>query len=151
MTEIKPSPAMPLTTVAAGIALNGVGLLAFFLSDKGSVTALIPAFIGGLFVVLGLVSLFNGRLRPHLIHGALALALLLGAFCLYKVIDVLASDGTALQLFSFETTAVVCFAFIALGVRSFRRARRARQRDADAAEGIAPPPPPAVRKAAASV
>ena len=141
MPDPKPSPAMPLTTVAVGLALNGVGLLSFFLSDTGSVTALIPAFIGGLFIVIGLVALFNGKLRPHLIHGGLALSLLLAAFCLYKVGVILARDGSALQMFSFETTAVVCITYIALGVRSFRRARRRRQLDADAAEGIAPPPP----------
>ena len=134
---------MSLVTLAVGVALNLVGIVAFMLSD-GAKTALIPAFLGGLFLIAGGMALFNVKLRPHAIHGALVLALLLGATSIYFMIQELRINKSAVKMFSFETTAVLCTVYIVLGVRSFRKARRTRQANERAAEGIAPPLPPDV-------
>lgn len=120
---------VPLLTLLTGVLLNAVGILSFMLSD-GEKTALIPAFCGGLFLVLGGVALFHAKLRPHFIHGALLLALLLGLYTAYKVVVVLLENGTALKMFSFETTAIICLGYVALGVFSFRSARRQRRAQA---------------------
>lgn len=121
--------AMAVTTLVLGVVLNGVGILSFMLSD-GQKTALIPAFFGGAFLILGGMA-FSSKLRMHAIHGALGLALVLGLYCLYKIPVLLAENdpekATALKMFSFETTAGACIAYIVLGVRSFIHARRARK------------------------
>jgi|GEM_PF-870795 len=129
----------PLLTLLAGVLLNGVGILSFMLSD-GEKTALIPAFCGGLFLVLGGVALFHARLRPHFIHGALLLALVLGLYCAYKVVVVLMENDSALKMFSFETTSIICLGYVALGFHSFRKARRLRRTQHD--PGTTPPAAP---------
>jgi len=121
---------MPLATIVLGLLLNFVGILSFMLSD-GKTTALIPAFVGGAFLILGGMAC-NAKLRRHAIHGALVLSLVLGAYCLYKIPMLLIAQDTALKMFSFGTTAVACVVYIVLGVRSFRQARIARK-DADQA------------------
>lgn len=131
----------PLLTLLAGVLLNGVGILSFMLSD-GEKTALIPAFCGGLFLVLGGVALFHGKLRPHFIHGALLLALVLGLYCAYKVVVVLMENDSALKMFSFETTSIICLGYVGLGLMSFRKARRLRraQNEAGTTPPVAAPP-----------
>ena len=138
---------VPILTLITGVALNGVGLLSFALTKTTGFTPLIPAFCGGLFLVLGGVALFNAKLRPHLIHAALGLAALLAAVCVYRMITLLqvnpdavevvavrAERQGALKMFSFETTAAVCLAYLGLGIASFRKARRRRNAEAAAAK-----------------
>lgn len=122
---------LPLITLALGVALNFIGVLSYSLQQgEKSATALIPAFIGGIFLILGGMA-FSPKLRKHTIHGALALALLLAVYCIYKVFWMLANLGdpsaTVLKMFSFLTTASACIGYLVLGVRSFLQARQARQ------------------------
>ncbi|MEM9881820.1 MAG: hypothetical protein AAF800_02745 [Planctomycetota bacterium] len=131
--------ALPLLTLALGVVLNAVGVLAYGLQqgDK-SATALIPAFIGGVFLILGGMAC-AAKLRKHTIHAALALALLLGAYCVSKVVSLLANighpDTTVLKMFSFLSTGGACIAYITIGVRSFLHARSTRKAaDRDARE-----------------
>ncbi|MEM1028338.1 MAG: hypothetical protein AAGJ38_09670 [Planctomycetota bacterium] len=123
---------MPLMTLSLGVALNAIGILSYSLQQgERSATALIPAFIGGVFLILGGMAI-NQSFRKHTVHGALGLALLLGAYCIYKVIWMLANIGdtenvTVLRMFSFLTTGSVCIGYLILGIRSFRQARLARK------------------------
>lgn len=137
---------VPLLTLIAGIALNGVWLLSFAL-NSGNATGfgpLLPAFCGGLFIVFGGISLFNAKLRPHLIHSALLLALLLAILSVYQMVSLLqtstqtletiavdAERQGALKMLRLETTAAVCLAYLALGIASFRKARRLRRAQGD--------------------
>ena len=140
---------VPLLTLIAGVALNGVWLLSFTLSSATGFGPVLPAFCGGLFIVLGGISLFNAKLRPHLIHSALLLALLLAIFSVYQMVGLLqaptqapgtvAADAErqgALKMLRLETTAAVCLAYLAMGIASFRKARRLRRAQND----IAPDP-----------
>ncbi len=122
---------MPVATLILGLILNALGLLSYGLTDTDSWTPLIPAFIGGVFLIAFGISL-SPKLRPHAIHGALALAVILALYSLYKVSFLLAHNddpavSSALRMFSFETTAVACLSYITLGVRSFIVARKARR------------------------
>jgi hypothetical protein len=120
---------LPFTTLALGLALNLVGLAAWLISGPDAhITALIPSFCGGLFILLAILS-FKESLRMHVIHAALAVALLLGLYTAYKAVAelLLADEGSVIKLFSFETTAVCCLAFVVIGVRSFLHARRLRK------------------------
>ncbi|MEM9417851.1 MAG: hypothetical protein AAGA25_02195 [Planctomycetota bacterium] len=121
---------IPLTTIALGLALVGLGMLSHYLAGtEASTTALIPSFVGGGFLIIGGIS-FSPKLRKHAIHGALLLALLLGAMTLYMGIKELfkpAEESSARKLFAFETTAVLCISYIVIGVRSFIHARKLRK------------------------
>jgi len=114
----------------AGATLIVIGLFVSVVSDSGSVTALIPAFIGVVFVVLGAVGRSKPDLNHHTMHAAAALA----------VLAILGSAGSAIgrgstgwALFAQLATIVVAGIFLALAIQSFRAARRARESEAQAA------------------
>ena len=65
---------MASTTRTFGLILIVLGLAAYFLTGRVSVTALIPAFFGAVFVILALVAR-NEPARKHAMHAAVALAL----------------------------------------------------------------------------
>lgn len=118
---------MPLMTLALGVALMLIGIVSNALQDAETAhwTALIPAFIGGVFLILGGMAMNQG-LRKHTIHGALALALILGFYCISKVIGMLIDLGD-LRTFAFIATGGACIVYIVLGIRSFKQARLARK------------------------
>lgn len=121
---------MAKNSMIAGALLIAVGVVVSLIADSGSVTALIPAFIGVLFVVLGAVGQAKPDLNHHLMHAASVLAL----------ISILASAGSAIgrgstgwALFSQLATVVIMAIFLALAIQSFRAARLAREAGANAA------------------
>jgi len=114
---------MARNSMIAGAILIVVGVLVSFASDSGSVTVLIPAFIGVVFVVLGAVGRAKPDLNRHLMHAAAALAVLV----------ILGSAGSAIgrgssgwALGAQLSTIVVAGVFLVLAIRSFRAARLAR-------------------------
>lgn len=120
---------MPRITVVFALIYIALGLGGFFLTGAAHKTALIPAFIGVVLLVLGLLG-GNEKLRMHVMHAALLiglLALLGTARSLLKLPA--AIDGTAERpaaVFAQAATAVLSLVYLALGVRSFIAARRAR-------------------------
>jgi hypothetical protein len=68
---------MARLTVAFGAALILIGVITYFATSQESVTALIPAFIGGPVLVAGLVSL-RTEWRSYGLYAAAALVLALG-------------------------------------------------------------------------
>ena len=117
---------MPLTTRFVGILLVVIGLGSYYLTGRTSVTALIPAFFGVLFIALALVARAEAA-RKHAIHAAVALSLI-------GLIGTLSRLGPAMSegLFARPAvmaqflTAAVLAAYVALGVKSFIDARRSR-------------------------
>lgn len=120
---------MPRITVVFSLVYIALGLAGFFLTGAVHATALIPAFIGVVLLVLGLLG-SNEKLRMHVMHAALLiglLALLGTARSLLKLPA--AFDGTAERpeaVFAQAATAVLSLVYLAVGVRSFIAARRAR-------------------------
>ncbi len=120
---------MPRITVIFSLIYIALGLGGFFLTGAVHKTALIPAAIGVVLLVLGLLG-SKEKLRMHVMHVALLiglLALLGTASSLLKLPA--AIDGTALRpgaVFAQAATAVLSVVYLALGVRSFIAARRAR-------------------------
>ncbi|HMF14834.1 MAG TPA: hypothetical protein VKE94_21110 [Gemmataceae bacterium] len=120
---------MPFITIVCGVLLVALGAAGYRLSEPEhrSLTALIPAGIGAVFLVLGLIGR-KDHLRQHAMHGAAALGL----------IGVLAGIGRLLPkafkgelTFSLATTCIslmilICGVFVGLCVNSFIRARRRR-------------------------
>ena len=120
---------MPRITVIFSLIYIALGLGGFFLTGAVHNTALIPAVIGVVLLILGLLA-GNEKLRMHVMHVALLiglLALLGTARSLLKLPA--AFDGTAERpgaVFAQAATAVLSVVYLALGVRSFIAARRAR-------------------------
>lgn len=120
---------MPFFSIIAGVILIIVGVAGYFVgmsNDKASVTALIPAFIGILLAVFGLVAQSKESLRKHMMHAAVLIALLGFIATAVRLVPRLAEfTGSAAQL-SQLSTALVCLAFVIFAIRSFVAARAAR-------------------------
>ena len=126
---------MAFSTILIGLALVLIGLQGYFDFggllgvDTGQPTALIPAAIGAILAVCGVLSR-DDRLRKHVMHMAAAVGLLGFLGALYRPVRALAQTGTIdlsavpvrLQL----ATAALCLLFVILCVRSFIAARKAR-------------------------
>ena len=120
---------MPRITIIFSLIYIALGLGGYFLTGAVHKTALIPAVIGVVLLVLGLLG-SKEKLRMHVMHAALLiglLALLGTARSLLKLPA--AFDGTAARpeaVFAQAATAVLSVVYLAVGVRSFIAARRAR-------------------------
>lgn len=126
----------PLTR-AAGLALVAIGVIAFVGSGADSVTALIPAALGVVLVVLALLADRQPERRATWAHAALGVALLgvLGsASRLGDLPDLLSGDDVELPWATGANAAVtvVLIAYLVAGFRSFRAARAAEREGADA-------------------
>lgn len=115
---------MPLVTRFVGFALILLGLASYFVTGRTSLTALIPAFVGALFLLLALVAR-NPAARRHVMHAAVALALLgaLGTLPRIAAADDFSRPAVIAQILM----AAILVIYVALGVKSFIDARRARQ------------------------
>jgi hypothetical protein len=122
-----------------GLALIGLGAWGYLGATAGhaSLTALIPAAVGGLLLACGLVALREG-LRMHAMHAA-ALVGLLGTLLaagrgVMKIGPLLSGQETLTRATVMVwLMALLCAAFLALCIRSFIAARR-RQAQARVAE-----------------
>ena len=117
---------MPSTTRLLGIVLIVLGLLGYFGTGRVSVTALIPAFFGAVFVMLALVARSDAA-RKHAMHTAVALALLGLLATLVRLVPALAAGHLGRPAVMAQLVMCILLAgYVALGVKSFRDARRAR-------------------------
>lgn len=112
------------TTIAFGLLLTALGLVGYFLSPI-SVTALIPAFFGIILLVLGFLARADS-MRKHAMHAAAAVGLVgfIGAVLslLRGPLEARSALANAAQI----SMALIMGVFVALCVKSFRDARRAR-------------------------
>lgn len=119
-------------TAIVGVLLVIVGVVGYVLTDMVSLTALIPAAIG---VVLVLLAVWGQRpaARRHAMHAALLIALLgIGGTVrgLVQLPTLLAGGEVArpAAVYSQSLTAVVLLVLLLAGIRSFLAARRSRAR-----------------------
>jgi len=108
------------------IVIGIIGYIHGVSTDHASPTALIPAFFGLLFLILGVASRMKDSLRKHLMHAAALVALIgllaVGGRLLSKIGELTMSAAVISQL----AMAAVCLIFLVLAIRSFREARKAR-------------------------
>lgn len=118
---------MPATTRYVGIVLMIIGLGSYVLTGRTSVTALIPAFFGIVFVALAYVAR-GEAMRRHAMHAAVALGLLGALASLGRAVPA-AMDGQLMRpaVLAQIATAVVLGFYVYMGVQSFIAARRARK------------------------
>lgn len=122
---------MTRTTIGFGFALVVLGIAGYFATGAQHPTSLIPAAVGVVLIVLGILAR-NPKMHMHAMHGA-ALAALIGFAGSVTGIGQLVkmAAGEAIQrppaAIARSIMAVLCLAFLALTVRSFIAARRARK------------------------
>jgi len=117
---------MPSTTRLFGLILIVLGVASYVLTDRTSVTALIPAFFGAVLVICALVAR-NEAARKHAMHAAVAVGLLGALAALGRGVPAaLAGDATRPAVLSQLAMGVLLLIYVALGVQSFIAARKAR-------------------------
>lgn len=122
---------MPTTAIIFGIILDAMGFGAYVAT--GAHTSLIPAGFGTIIFFSGLFSVFIPKIRMHLMHVAALVGLLGTAGGLGMGLPKLGAliDGTAARPLATGmqiAMGIVCLIFLALCVKSFIDARRARKK-----------------------
>jgi len=120
---------VPAITVFCGLLLLAVGAAGYWMQEPEprSATALIPAGLGIVFVLLGLLA-HNAALRKHAMHVAAALGLIGVAAALARLLPkVFRGEATlSLATICLSAMALICAIFVGLCVNSFVQARRRR-------------------------
>lgn len=116
---------MASTTLVFGVLLTLLGLVGYFLSGTSSFTALIPAIFGLLLLVLGFLAR-SDAVRKHAMHAAAAVALVGCAGALFSLVRTPIGLRPAMAVFSQAAMVALTAIFVALCVKSFKAARRAR-------------------------
>ena len=113
---------MATNALVTGIALVVLGVVVTIASDSGSVTSLILAFIGVVFVLIGFLARAKSDLHHHLMPGAAGLSV---AAVLGSLGSGIGRGSSGWALFAQLATVVIAGVFLALAVQSFRGARQA--------------------------
>lgn len=119
---------MPKIALAIGAVLVVVGVWAYTASGPGaSPTALIPAMLGVLLAIAGIVALRRADLRRHAMHTAAAVALIGVLGSLGQLIGQPAegSEDADIAQVAGVLNLVLCGVFLILAIRSFVQVRRA--------------------------
>ncbi len=130
---------MVKTSIGFGVALIALGIGGYLGTGARSTTALIPAAVGLVLVVLGVLGR-KPRARMHAMHGA-ALAALVGlggsVTGLGQTAKLLMGEAVARPAAAITRAvmAVLCLAFLVLAGRSFVAARLARRASPPDARG----------------
>lgn len=144
--------------IVFGLLLSGLGLVGYFGTDPGAMTAepaaatagtgagptaaapkegpsktaLIPSAVGLLLLICGTLGL-DERMRKHALHAAAGIGLLgflaAGGRMASKLGDIL-SGNISRPMWFIILMAILCLAYVLLSVRSFIQARRARSTSA---------------------
>jgi hypothetical protein len=120
---------MPSTSIFCGILLILIGLVGYIIGSMdgtASMTALIPAVFGVLLAGLGLGASASEAMRKHLMHAAVAIALLGFVAVTAQLVRKLDAISLTPAVLSQISMAAVCLVFVILAVRSFAAARRER-------------------------
>jgi uncharacterized membrane protein YidH (DUF202 family) len=126
---------MPLLTILAGLGLTVLGVGTYVATGSSHPTALIPAGLGVVQVLLGIVA-SKDNLRKHAMHGAATISLvgLIGGVAMgaprwvqyLQEGKVTRPDGSdaSMSALAMLVVAVICLVHLALCVNSFIQARR---------------------------
>ena len=121
---------MYLITILFGVLLVITGVTVYIQTGSEHKTALIPAFLGGGLVICGLLAANEAR-RMMVMHVAVVIGLLGFIGSMAKLFK----SGQSTAAFAGKAiSAGLCAVFIALCVRAFIQARRAREAAVDEAD-----------------
>lgn len=117
---------MPSTTRLFGLILIVLGVASYLGTGRTSVTALIPAIFGAVFVMCALIAR-KEAMRKHAMHAAVSVGLIGALASLGRAIPAVMDGGAARPaVMSQLAMAVLLLIYVALGVQSFVAARKAR-------------------------
>lgn len=118
---------MPSTTRLFGLILIVLGVASYVATGRTSVTALIPAIFGAIFVICALVAR-NESMRKHAMHAAVAVGLIGALASLGRAIPAVMDGGaTRPAVMTQLVMAALLLVYVYLGVQSFVAARKARR------------------------
>jgi preprotein translocase subunit Sss1 len=120
---------MPSASITSGLLLILIGIIGYIfgiVDGNASLTALIPAAFGLLFLVFGLLAKSKENLRMHLMHAAVLVGLLGFIIPAYRILSRLGEVKMSLAFLSQAAMALICLVFVILSVKSFIDARRNR-------------------------
>jgi hypothetical protein len=118
---------MPKISVIFGILLSILGLYGYYGMGMGSITALIPVFIGVPIIILGVLAFDENKIKNSM-HAASVLVLLglIGsAYRLIQKIIIGNMDDSSIILI---IMIAICAIFLMLAINSFIEARKAREK-----------------------
>jgi low temperature requirement protein LtrA len=119
---------MPNVAIVCGALLILIGITGYtsgVMSDKASITALIPAFFGIVLNTLGLLAKMKEDLRKHLMHAAILVALVGFIAAAGRLVLRFGELSMTPAVISQIAMAIVCLIFVILAIKSFADARRA--------------------------
>ena len=117
---------MPGTTRLFGIILIVLGVAGYWLTDRISVTALIPAFFGAALLVCAIIAGASEGARKHAMHAAVAIGLIGGLAALGMGLRGALAGRNGPAVYSQLAMGLLLLIYVALGVQSFIAARKAR-------------------------
>jgi hypothetical protein len=113
-------------TRVVGFLLVLLGVVGYVGTGMASFTALIPALVGALFLILAMVAR-SPQARRHVMHAAVALALLLVLGVVPRIVGAVnAGEAARPAVLAQMAMAAILLVYVLLGVKSFIDARRAR-------------------------
>jgi len=117
---------MPTTTRLFGLLLIVLGVAGYVGTGRTSLTALIPAIFGAVFVICALIARTES-MRKHAMHVAVAVGLIGALASLARAIPAVVDGGvTRPAVMSQLAMAALLLVYVYLGVQSFVAARKAR-------------------------
>ena len=117
-----------MTTRIIGFVLIAIGVVGYVATGMASLTALIPAMVGAILLVLALVGR-DPKARKHVMHAAVAFALIAAIGTLPRLLPALsAGDFQRPAVIAQAAMVTALIIYVLLGVKSFIDARRSRLR-----------------------
>jgi hypothetical protein len=122
---------MPIVSIGFGVLLIALGAWGFIVSGPSlrNITALIPALVGAVLVLLGLLGLVE-RFLKHAMHFAAMIALAGGLVAGFRFVWGLVHGTADLSKPGTQATGgmtLLCLVFVGLCVNSFIQVRRRRR------------------------
>ncbi|MGF1634043.1 MAG: hypothetical protein ACFCVE_09370 [Phycisphaerae bacterium] len=121
---------MAKLTLGLGVSLIAIGLIGYGLasfSEYASWTALIPAIVGLPFLILGALALAKPGWRKHLMHAAVALAVIFIPGVSMRLPTTFGADEINVLAATIQVLSLLLLlGYVAAGVKSFIDARKAR-------------------------
>lgn len=116
---------MPRITIGLGIVLVVVGVIAYIAAGFASWTALIPAILGAVILLCGLVALKRPKIGTHIALVVAVLGILGTGMNVLQIGALLAGEAERpAAVITSTITFILLIAYVILGVRSFIAARR---------------------------
>lgn len=116
---------MPRITIGLGVLLIALGAIAYIATAFASWTALIPAILGVVILVGGLIGIRNEKVGVHLALAVAVLGILGTSMNVMQIGALIAGDAERpTAVFTSTITFALLLVYVVLGVRSFIAARR---------------------------